>query len=177
MATIYPKSDFIALVPDAQRELANLEQAYGALVDAQRELRSMPASMYVVMRDDREYLYYKLESSDSGTSLGRLDARTSAMLTEYRQTKESLKSRIDAANPIVEARARMTRTLRAPAMPDKQGELLRELDYAQLLGTDLMLVGTNCFPAYEVLCGARFPVGSEATEDFDLAWCRGSSVL
>ena len=176
MAINHPKSAFISLVPDALRELANLEQAYNVLSDAQRELRNMPSSMYTVMRDDLPYLYCKLEPADSGTSLGRLDEQAASRLAQYRQTKEILRARIASISPIVEARARTSRALRVPALPDQQGELLRELDYAQLLGTDLMLVGTNCFPAYEALCGVRFPVGSEATEDFDLAWCRGSAV-
>jgi hypothetical protein len=176
MSTIHRRSDFIPLATDAQRELANLEQAYGALADSQRELRSMPASMYTVSREGAEYLYWKVESSDSGTSVGRLDDEAAARLAEYRQTKASLKARIDSASHLVEARARSCRALRVSPLPDKQGELLRELDYAQLLGTDLMVVGTNCFPAYEVLSGVRFPVGNEATEDFDLAWCRGTSA-
>ncbi len=41
---------------------------------------------------------------------------------------------------------------------------------------DVLVVGTNAFAAYEMVCGARFPVGNEATEDFDLAWCRGTRV-
>lgn len=40
----------------------------------------------------------------------------------------------------------------------------------------MLVVGTNAFAAYEMVCGARFPVGNEATEDFNLAWCRGTLV-
>ena len=36
-----------------------------------------------------------------------------------------------------------------------------------LLGTDLMVVGTNAFIAYELAYGARFPTGNEKTEDFN----------
>ena len=61
-------------------------------------------------------------------------------------------------------------------MLDKQGELLRALDVEGLLRNDLLVVGTNAFAAYEVLCGVKFPVGNEPTQDFDLAWCRGSGV-
>ena len=61
-------------------------------------------------------------------------------------------------------------------MLDKHGELLRALDIEGLLRNDLLVVGTNAFAAYEVLCGVKFPAGNEPTQDFDLAWCRGSSV-
>ena len=61
-------------------------------------------------------------------------------------------------------------------MAEQQGRLLRELDRHGLLGYDVLVVGTNAFAAYEMVCGARFPVGNEATEDFDLAWCRDTKV-
>jgi hypothetical protein len=61
-------------------------------------------------------------------------------------------------------------------MAEPQGRLLRALDLYGLLGHDVMVVGTNAFAAYETACGARFPAGNEATEDFDLAWCRGTKV-
>ena len=53
---------------------------------------------------------------------------------------------------------------------------MRALDIEGLLRNDLLVVGTNAFCAYELLCGAKFPTGNEETEDFDLAWCRGSKV-
>jgi hypothetical protein len=30
--------------------------------------------------------------------------------------------------------------------------------------------------AYEIFIGAKLPTGNEETENFDLAWCRGSTV-
>ncbi|MBK7004841.1 MAG: hypothetical protein IPH37_06540 [Burkholderiales bacterium] len=53
---------------------------------------------------------------------------------------------------------------------------MRKLDIEGLLGTDLMVVGTNAFVAYELACAARFPTGNEETEDFDMAWCRGTKA-
>lgn len=90
--------------------------------------------------------------------------------------KELAKKRATKADTLVEQRALQYRALRLPAMLDKQGELLRALDVAALLRNDLLVVGTNAFAAYEVLCGAKFPAGNEPTQDFDLAWCRGSTV-
>ena len=66
--------------------------------------------------------------------------------------------------------------LRLPSIPDRQAEILRKLDIEGLLGTDLMVVGTNAFVAYELAAGARFPTGNEETEDFDMAWCRGTKA-
>lgn len=54
----------------------------------------------------------------------------------------------------------------------KQAEILRKLDIEGLLGTDLMVVGTNAFSAYEWAANATFPAGNKAAQDFDLTWCR-----
>jgi hypothetical protein len=52
-------------------------------------------------------------------------------------------------------------------MLNKQGELLCALDVAGLLRNDLLVVGTNAFAAYEVLCGVKFPASNEPTQVFD----------
>ena len=62
--------------------------------------------------------------------------------------------------------------MRMPTLPDKQAEILRKLDIERLLGTDLMVVGTNAFSAYEWTANAIFPAGNEETLDFALTWCR-----
>jgi hypothetical protein len=64
--------------------------------------------------------------------------------------------------------------MRMPTLPDKQAEILRKLDIEGLLGTDLMVVGTNAFSAYEWAANAIFPAGNEETQDFNLTWCRGT---
>lgn len=76
----------------------------------------------------------------------------------------------------VSERAGLYRRLRLPSILDRQAEILRRLDVENLLGEDLMVVGTNAFIAYELACGARFPTGNEETEDFDMSWCRGSGA-
>ena len=59
--------------------------------------------------------------------------------------------------------------MRLPVLPDGQAEILRKLDIEGLLRDDLLVVGTNAFAACELACNAKFPVGNEEIEDFDLA--------
>ncbi len=61
------------------------------------------------------------------------------------------------AAPQLAERVGLYRRLRLPSLPDRQAEILRRLDIEGMLGTDLMVVGTNAFAAYELACGARFP--------------------
>jgi hypothetical protein len=101
---------------------------------------------------------------------------TETKLAEFTQHKVELKKRVSDADKTIGDRAAQYRALRLPPIPDRQAEILRALDVTELLRNDLMVVGTNAFIAYSLLCNARFPTGVEETEDFELAWCRDSGV-
>lgn len=171
---IYQEADFIEFSTDAQRVTANLEQAYVAWVDARRQLEAMPVSMYWQSKDGVDYLTVKHYSSDSGGSLGRRSPETEALLEDFLANKNRLRDRVKLTDATIAERAALYRRLRLPSIPDQQAEIIRQLDIAGMLGTDLMVVGANAFVAYQAVCGARFPTGNEETEDFDLAWCRGT---
>ncbi len=170
---IYAQTTFETFSADAQRITANLEQSYEGWLEATQQLQALPSSMHWVKRGDTKYLAIKNHSSDPGTTIGKRDAATEAQLNDFETRKSALKARIASLNAVVSERASLYRKMRLlPAIPDQQAEILRELDVAGKLENDLMVVGTNAFAAYELACGARFPVGNEETEDFDLAWCR-----
>jgi hypothetical protein len=97
-------------------------------------------------------------------------------LAHFTRAKTALKAQLSASDQVVRERARQYRAMRLPALPDRQAEILRKLDIEGLLRNDLLVVGTNAFAAYELVCNAKFPVGNEETEDFDLAWCHDTRV-
>lgn len=108
--------------------------------------------------------------------IGPRSPETEARLAEFTKNKEELKARVGSFDAVILERAGLYRRLRLPSLPDRQAEILRKLDIEELLGNDLLVVGTNAFVAYELFVGAKLPTGNEETEDFDLAWCRGSKV-
>ena len=73
---------------------------------------------------------------------------------------------------MIQTRSVRYRRMRMPTLPDKQAEILRKLDIERLLGTDLMVAGTNAFSAYEWTANAIFPADNEETLDFDPTRCR-----
>lgn len=172
----YLRSDFIPFRSDSGQVIANLEAAYDQWHEARQALASLPASMYWQTKGNVDYLAVKNDSYDPGTTKGARSAETEALYESYLAEKEIAKKRATEADALIEQRALQYRSLRLPVMLDKQGELLRALDVTGLLRNDLLVVGTNAFAAYEVLCGVKFPAGNEPTQDFDLAWCRGSTV-
>ena len=171
---IYEKYQYLPFSDDAQRIAANLEQAYSFWLDSRQTLQNLPTSMYWVDRADRQYLYAKQNSTDNGTSLGARSEATEQQLASFTEEKKLAQERAASADALIQTRAALYRRLRMPTLPDKQAEILRKLDIERLLGTDLMVVGTNAFSAYEWAANAIFPVGNEATQDFDLTWCRGT---
>ena len=173
---MYEKADFVPFPADAGRVIANLEAAYNQLVDANMQRDALPTSMFWQTKSGTDYLAVKRSSSDPGTTAGPRAPETERRLSDFKTLKDGLKAKITATNSLLADRAQQYRSLRLPVLPDRQGEILREIDRRGLLGNDLLVVGTNAFAAYEFACNARFPVGNEETEGFDLAWCRGTSV-
>ena len=172
----YKKTDFIPFPTDSDRVMANLEAAYDQWVDARRQLASMPVSMYWKTVGGVEYLGVKLNSNSAGTTAGVRSPETEAEYKQFHSEKYALKRRVYIADELIADRSGQYRSLRLPVLADRQGELLRALDLEGLLRNDLLVVGTNAFCAYELLCAVKFPAGNEETEDFDLAWCRGTKV-
>ena len=173
---VYAVSDFVPFPTDAGRVIANLEAAYTQLVDARRQLDVLPVTMFWQTKSGTDYLAVKSSSSDPGTTVGPRSAETEERFADFKDQKARLKAKVAATNVLLAERAQQYRALRLPVLPDRQGEILRELDLRGLLANDVLVVGTNAFAAYESACHARFPVGNEETEDFDLAWCRGTQV-
>ena len=173
---IYEKSAFTRFSPDSGRVIANLETAYEQWLDAKRQLARLPVSMFWRSVRGTEYLGVKLSSNSNGTTGGARSPATVAEYEQFHRDKDELKAQVERADQLIHERAGLYRNLRLPVLADRQGELLRALDVEGVLRHDVLVVGTNAFCAYELLCEAKFPTGNEETEDFDLAWCRGTKV-
>ena len=169
---IYEKHQYLPFSADAQRLAANLEQAYSFWLSARQSLQKLPASMYWAERSGRQYLYVKQSGADSGTSHGVRSPEAEQKFEAFTVEKNQALERAASADALIQTRSTLYRRLRMPTLPDKQAEILRKLDIEGLLGTDLMVVGTNAFSAYEWAANAIFPAGNEETQDFDLTWCR-----
>lgn len=168
--------EFIPFTDEQLRVTANLAQRYDAWVEAVRRLDALPSSMYYVTRGDKEYLQVKRHSRDNGTTEGPRSDESDARLAEFLSTREAASTDEKNTATALAENVRVYRSLRLPQTMPKPGRLLRELDIAGLLGTDVMAVGTNAFSVYQIEATARFVGVADETEDFDLAWCRDSGI-
>lgn len=167
------------LVPLSDEQLrvcANLTQRYDAWAETVRRLDRLPTSMYYASRGDQEYLMVKRHSRDNGTSEGPRTEATDRRLREYRAEREAAQAAFDGTEAALAETVLLYRSLKLPLMMPMPGRLLRELDLAGLLGSDVMAVGTNAFAVYQIEATARFAGIADETEDFDLAWCRDSGI-
>jgi hypothetical protein len=154
---------------EQSRLLVNLRQRYETWVSAERDLVALPYDLRRKTVGGREYLYWISDRSGNGKSLGAIDPEREAQLANYRATKEALKARIRTLRPALAEAAALYRALRLPLLSSKAGPILRECDRRDLLGSHLLVVGTNAIAAYMVEANGRIELPDE-TEDFDLAW-------
>lgn len=154
---------------EQSRLLVNLRQRYETWVMAERELTTLPYDLRRKTVGRREYLYRIIDRSGNGRSMGPMSPELEAQLADYRAHKHALKERIQTLRPVLAEAAALYRALRLPLLSSDAGPILRECDRRSLLGSHLLVVGTNAIAAYMVEANGRIELPDE-TEDFDLAW-------
>ena len=152
------------------RALVNLAQYYRGWMAAERGLAELPYDLRKKSVGGREYLYEIHDRSGNGTSLGAMNDAHQQRFAEYRATKTDLKARRDLALDALDESCRLYRALRLPLIAAGAGEVLREADRRAMLGTDLMVIGTNAMPAYSIEAAGFIRDAPDETQDFDLAW-------
>jgi len=152
------------------RTLINLRQRYQVWMEAERGLARMPYDLRIKTVSGKSYLYEIFDRRGNGKSLGRLSDALEARFQSYREEKQRLQAQREGARPALDESARLYRALRLPMLSTGAGPILQECDRRNLLGSHLLVIGTNAIAAY-CLEAAGFLVGAaKETEDFDLAW-------
>lgn len=164
MAVIQPFS------AEQERALINMRQRYDAWIEAEREIYAMPYDLRRKKVGEYEYLYEIFDRSGNGKSLGAWDDDKQSQLEEYKAAKTALKERRDGARDALGESSRIARALRLPLLSADAGPILREADRRSLLGSHLLVVGTNAMAAYALEAAGTFRDVPDETEDFDLAW-------
>jgi hypothetical protein len=152
------------------RTLINLRSRYEALIDAERELAGLPYNMVRKRISGREYLYEVIDRLNNGKSLGPMSPELEKRLADYQAAKQDQQLRRSAALELVGESGRYAKALRLPMLSSAAGELLREFDRRRLLDGTLLIIGTNCLPAYSLEACGVIRGAPDETDDFDMAW-------
>lgn len=151
------------------RLLVNLRQRYDSWMDVERERRSIPYDLRKKAINGQHYLYRITDRSGNGKSLGPWNEEREAEFAAYHAQKANLKERLSASRTQLAESAALYRALRLPLLSSDAGPILRECDRRSLLGSHLLVVGTNAIAAYMIEAAGQVLVPDE-TEDFDIAW-------
>jgi hypothetical protein len=163
-------SSFEPFSDEQARALVNLEQRYRVWMDAERVLASLPYDLRHKNIGGRHYLYEIDDRGGNGRSLGPWSPENARRFETYRETKTSAKARRDNYRATAQEYARLCRALRLPMLAGPAGEILRESDRRALLGSHVLVVGTNAMTAYAAEAGGFIRDAPDETNDFDLAW-------
>ncbi len=163
MIQVRPFSD------EQSRLLVNLRQRYEVWMAAEQELAVMPYDLRRKTVSGSTYLYEIRDRSGNGKSLGPMDEVRQAQFQKYHERKDALQAQIKGLRPTLAESAALYRALRLPMLSSEAGPILRECDRRRLLGSHLLVVGTNAIAAYMIEANGTITVPDE-TEDFDLAW-------
>jgi len=155
---------------EQERALINMRQRYEVWIEAIRDLAALPYDLRRKKVGGYEYLYQIHDRGGNGTSLGPWDTEKQDQFERYREAKDSAKQRISGARQALDESSRIARALRLPLLSSDAGPILREADKRGLLGSHLLVVGTNAMAAYALEAAGTFNNVPDETEDFDLAW-------
>lgn len=163
-AAVLPFSD------EQMRLLVNLEQQYEVWIDAERTLRELPYGMQWKRVAGNEYLYQLSDRTGNGTSLGPRSPANEARFAAYQAQKAAATERRGQSSQRLAETCRIYRALRLPLLATPAAAILREADIRSLLGSHLLVIGTNAMPAYDIEAAGHIAGAPDETEDFDLAW-------
>lgn len=154
------------------RVIENLAVAYDGWLGAQRTLGAYPHRLTWKTVSDKNYLYAIRDGRGNGQSLGPRSPETEAIFDKW----HAATTISDAAWQKLREIGALYRALKLPTVSTMAGRLLRELDARELLGSTVLVVGTNTMAAYELHAMNRFATGMDATEDFDMTWAGDRNV-
>jgi len=166
--------DFSELSLEQRRQLVDAQQLFGGWRPPAIEIAEM-GGLYWNTSKGKRYLYEKREGKLR--SLGRETLALAKLKAQHDTRLKELRSRLRPLTKRVEAMAPVNRAIGISRLPTIAARILRELDSEGLLGSHIIVAGTNALYAYEVAAGVR--VGGEhvATGDADLLWDTRQSLL
>ncbi len=161
--------DFIELTNEQRRQTIDSHQVHEAFWSASDELRRrFDGSMRWVTRKGHDYLHRKRGTQER--SLGPRGADTERRYEAFTHGRERCRADVEGLSTRLDQMAPVNRALNLGRVPKLTARILRMLDHQRLLGTHLLVVGTNALFAYEARAGVHVPSELLATQDADLLW-------
>lgn len=166
--------NFSELTIEQRRQLIDAQQAFGIWRPAAFELESM-GTMRAQASKGKRYMY-----AVHGTvrkSLGRETPQLIAKKVAHDARRAELMRRTKAIQKKLDQMAPVNKALGLGRMRTIAARIIRALDRERLLGTHVIVAGTNALHAYEAATGTTISQEHVATTDADLLWDTKQSLL
>jgi hypothetical protein len=164
----------MATFDDTQlRALIDLQDAYEATLGLWRDLDRHAGRMNWKTISGRDYLYHVHGHEGVGRSLGPRSPDTEARFEAFRKGKQETKAQLAATEPDMRRAAAVYVAVGLPVVDSWAAKLFQHLDREGLMGSRVLVVGTNAMPAYQIEAQQRMATRIHATRDTDLAWRGG----
>jgi hypothetical protein len=155
------------LTGEQRRQLIDTQQVYEAWLHADGERqRRFAGSMRWVERNAAEYLLRK--SRQIETSLGPRSSHTEKAFAAFSEGRMQNKDLLAGLSDRLNGLAKVNAAMGLGRVPAIAARILRRCAETDLLGKQLLVVGTNALFAYEALAGVQVASGLTATGDIDL---------
>ncbi|HUB15226.1 MAG TPA: GSU2403 family nucleotidyltransferase fold protein [Acetobacteraceae bacterium] len=162
--TVRPFSD------EQARVAANLRQHYDAWLLGERRLATLAHDMRWQTADGTEGLWRQARRNGAWEHLGPHGPETVGVLTAFRAEQAEWSARRHDTMRRLQEVAALYRLLRLPLLAGEAAAVLREFDRRGILGTQVLVIGTNAMPAYVLEAAGFLADAPDETEDFDVAW-------
>ena len=147
-------------------DLMQVDEEYRA--EKQDSDHRFRGSMRWLNRRGTEYLHVKKGRTEK--SMGPRGQETEKIYNSFFEGRDRSTGRLSSLHKRLELMAPVNRALGLGRVPKLTAKILRVLEDAQILGAQLLLVGTNAMWAYEAKAGLQFQADVVATRDADMLW-------
>jgi hypothetical protein len=166
--------EFIELSNEQRRQLIDAQQVYASWRPAAAELERMGSLIWQTSKGKR---YLCEQHHRVRKSLGRETPQLKAKKEAHDAKRKALTAKVKGLKKRLDQMAPVNRALKLGRIPTIAASILRELDRENLLGTHIVVAGTNALYAYEAATGAVLDSQHVATTDADLLWDSSQSLL
>ena len=147
---------FKEMTDNQRRAFIDTIQLYEAFVAAFNKNRSYRGGMHWKKSKGREYLFRSRDRFGYGKSLGPRSYETEKILAQFQQGKQHEKERLSALKDRLKEQSRFCKAALIQRAPRIVCSILRLLDQQNILGRNVMVIGTNAMYAYEASAGVFF---------------------
>lgn len=156
---------------DTQRRVfIDTVQVYEAFEDARIKSRSWQGGMHWKKSKGRDYLFRSLDRHGNGKSLGPRSPETEEIMALFKKGKAEISQRLSALRERIREQARFCKAAGIQRVPRLVTAILRLLEDENILGKNVMIVGTHAIFGYEAAAGVFMDAPLLATKDIDILW-------